>query len=218
MRTRVRMFLVVVMCLMMSACAKTAAPQEVTTPTMSEVISRYVGESDKTAHKNLVALGLSAVPTCVKMYDEGKFTNEEGLKVAKAIEDILDVDMVKVTGFEWETAEDFFDLLDQALCDMPQILGILEREKKLQVIHDDYGAIGQAWAWDLSQNNGEEAFGLMLGRPLSAREYKEIESWITLDKDELATLAHYVSSYSADTLEEEEAQEDNNETDEDLQL
>lgn len=117
---------------------------------------------------------------------------------ALAVEDITGVDGGKITGEDWESADEFWDLWNEIIKDMPSYMEELANESTdfTQDIKD-YGVFGEVFVKQMiDDESGNISYvGTDIKYDRSKFDNKELESCITSDDSEIEKAKSYLEKY-----------------------
>lgn len=117
---------------------------------------------------------------------------------ALAVEDITGVDVGKITGEDWESADEFWDLWNEIIKDMPSYMEELANESTdfTQDIKD-YGVFGEVFVKQMiDDESGNISYvGTDIKYDRSKFDNKELESCITSDDSEIEKAKSYLEKY-----------------------
>lgn len=157
---------------------------------------------DNPYYKNIVSLGFGAVEAMQEKNSNGEFSNLNSYIAAIAIQEITGCDLYGITGVDFETADEFYDLWNKAIADMPEMLSDIignrsitagEKVEELK----KYGVFGEAAAYAVSGSSAvrEQFLDGSVDDLLSDSEKQIIKNMVKSDTDELRKAVDYLCKY-----------------------
>lgn len=139
-------------------------------------------------YQNILDLGTEALDLLQQSLTR---LNNDGIVSAVAMQDIVNIDITKITGKEWSDGKQFKELWDEAMNKMiVEIEGALDNPDKLKEVVDKYGVLGEAIIYKIYENGYVEMIND--GTNIN-REYVEDFTFET-SKEELETAYNYLKT------------------------
>lgn len=155
---------------------------------------------DNRYYKNIVSLGFDAAEILLKKNADGGLSSLDSYICAIAIQEITGCDLYGITGIDFETADEFYDLWDKTMSGMPKALAEIAESKSMTFWEKvsglkKYGIFGEAAAYSISGSG--TALLQFLGQPVSVSftdtERNMMKSMVRSDLSELRKAADYLN-------------------------
>lgn len=149
-------------------------------------------------YENIVNQGMDAADVLTDGIIDKNEASLDGYVAALAVEDITGVDVGKITGEDWESADEFWDLWNEIIKDMPSYMEELANESTdfTQDIKD-YGVFGEVFVKQMIDDESGNILyvGTDIKYDRSKFDNKELESCITSDDSEIEKAKSYLEKY-----------------------
>lgn len=158
---------------------------------------------DNDYYKNIVSLGFDAVKVLQEKNENGEFSGLNSYIAAIAIQEITGCDLYSITGTDFENADEFYELWDKTMANMPEKLADIIGSESMEVREKvkelkKYGMFGEAAACSVSDSGIK-----MIQFPekeaddfFTDSEKQVIKDMVHSNTDELQKAAEYLTQYS----------------------
>ncbi len=156
---------------------------------------------DNENYDNIVELGFEAVEI---LQDKGtkEFSGLNAYIASIAIEDITGMDLYEVTGVDYETPEEFYELWDETMKSLPkEMASIVDNsesscDEKISQL-ESYGIFAEAFCKDITNDkeNKAEFHGIVLDEKIGDELKKDMQELIHTDEKILKSVDAYMEDY-----------------------
>lgn len=152
-------------------------------------------------YKNIVNLGFGAVEVLQEKCQNKKLSNLNSYISTIAIKEITGLDLYRITGIDYETSDEFFELWDKTIKNLPDKMADIvnsdstvdDKAKSLQ----DFGIFGEALADKMinSDNKNIKFHGTKINCHLNSKDEKRLSKLIDKDENTLNEVNEYLTKY-----------------------
>lgn len=148
-------------------------------------------------YKNIVNMGMDAVNVLSNGLIDKEQASLDGYVAALAVTEITGIDMNKISGKDWETADEFWQLWDQMIEKMPSEFNkILEKEDDAKEKLQDYGIFGEALIYNMIETEDKKIQFADKSIEINENiELGKLENLVDKKTSELEKAENYVEQY-----------------------
>lgn len=151
---------------------------------------------DNEYYENIVGLGFKAVPILQDKGENKEFSGLNSYISALAIQEITNCDLYEITGVDFETAEQFYELWADVMQEMPQKLEDVAKDTEMATNDKKkefkkYGIFGEAFLQETLVDKKEQFGNEKVHCKYTKEDKKKLTDLIKTEKKELEEVIEY---------------------------
>ena len=155
---------------------------------------------DNEYYNNIVTLGFEAVPILQNKSENKEFSSLNSYISALAIQEITDCDLYEITGVDFETADEFYELWDETMQEIPQNLEAVAKNTEMtandkKVEFERYGVFGEAFLKETIMEEKKQFAEENVNCKYTKKEKKQLTKLVKTGEEELEKVVEYLENY-----------------------